>query len=231
VTNGELLELAAKAAGVPAKELSNRYDCWEDHPILIGTAWNPLTDDGQALRLAVKLNLVVLSDKSGITTANGMRQRAKEFHQGDPYAATRRAIVRVAAEIGKNTELADYKAEIITQDRAQRQAGQEPVAWMRVKPSTMPDWDEYDFSANQQEGFDVALYASPQPAPVSLTDDVLQVMAQSHLTKGRSDPFLWDGDSHLVMQLAVKFYIEGARAIEAAHNIKAVQPPNNVIIS
>jgi hypothetical protein len=131
VTNGELLELAAKAAGVPKKELSNRYDCWEDRPILIGTAWNPLTDDGQALRLAVKLRLIVeIYDENETVIVRKPWNPDGEVLEslfGDPYAATRRAIVRAAAEIGKNTELAEYKAEIITQDRAQYQAGQEPL--------------------------------------------------------------------------------------------------------
>jgi hypothetical protein len=98
MTDRELLEMAAKAAG---------YEyLWNIDSLLIRGLpghWNPLTDDGDALRLAVKLNLVVLSDQTGISTANGMHQRAKELHGTDPYAATRRAITRAAAEIGRTT--------------------------------------------------------------------------------------------------------------------------------
>ena len=99
-TDKELLELAAKAAGVPKKELSNRHDCWEDYPILIGTAWNPLEDDGAALRLAVRLKITPHIDDS-LTDAESHIGYATEAHLHDPYAATRRAIVRAAAYIGE----------------------------------------------------------------------------------------------------------------------------------
>lgn len=104
----EMLELAALAAGLRHIDYSS---CDYDGALGIvlldenggqGKNWNPHTDDGDALRLAVALNLVVLSDQSGISTANGIRQRAREFHQGNPLAATRRAILRCAAEIGKS---------------------------------------------------------------------------------------------------------------------------------
>lgn len=90
----ELLELAARALGGEYREhpLGNMYlaypPYWNGHP------WNPLTDDGDALRLAVKLNLIgALSDEHAIGAAG--------MHIEDPYAATRHAIVRAAAEIGK----------------------------------------------------------------------------------------------------------------------------------
>ena len=102
MTDRELLELAAKAAGIESlwwtkdgNKLFQRNG-GEQKP------WNPLQDDGDALRLAVMLNLVVLSDQTGISTANGMHQRAKELHGTDPLAATRRAITRAAAEIGRS---------------------------------------------------------------------------------------------------------------------------------
>lgn len=67
--------------------------------------WGPLRDDGLALRLAVKLRMSVLSNETASWVATGMHQivRAEEHHDGsDPYAATRRAIVRAAAEIGRS---------------------------------------------------------------------------------------------------------------------------------
>lgn len=103
----ELLELAAKAAG---------HDVWTDIDGNLYTGeperrWNPLADDGDALRLAVKLNLVVSvnhqSDMRGdefvAVLWDGPCEAVKSLFddQDDPYAATRRAIVRVAAEIGK----------------------------------------------------------------------------------------------------------------------------------
>jgi hypothetical protein len=86
----KLLEAAAKAEGhaypwvLPARG--------GERP------WNPLTDDGDALRLAVKLKMGVNFDgeKVGANCGRG----AVEVFGNDPYAATRRAIVR-AATIGK----------------------------------------------------------------------------------------------------------------------------------
>ena len=104
MTDRELLELAAKAAemgGVPGSTGIHHDN---------GT-WNPLTDDGDALRLAVKLKLEIsigarsrdpeTKELFEITIVTGDDGWATEHHSIDPYAATRRAIVRAAAEIGK----------------------------------------------------------------------------------------------------------------------------------
>lgn len=99
MTDRELLELAAKAAGI---------EIWFDDngtPWLDGDkkVWNPLTDDGDALRLAVKCNLDI-ELQGDCVFANGFEvqnHQLFEWHKDDPYAATRRAIVRAAAEIGK----------------------------------------------------------------------------------------------------------------------------------
>ena len=111
-TDRELLELAAKAAGI------NEYTYCE----LVGGSlalycksaplgiWAPLTDDGDALRLAVKLRLTIYGPE---VTATGTWSivaskpdqpwdDVEEKVQGDECAATRRAIVRAAAEIGKS---------------------------------------------------------------------------------------------------------------------------------
>lgn len=103
----ELLELAAKAAGglVYVEEMGWIH---EDADGNRGAWWNPLTDDGDALRLAVKLNLTVESWRdSAFGRANSCCTRtdintSRELHNDDPYAATRRAIVRAAAEIGRS---------------------------------------------------------------------------------------------------------------------------------
>ena len=67
--------------------------------------WNPLANDGDALRLAVKLRLGVDPWGAGpcavVFRPNDMGQ-IREPHDTDPYAATRRAIVKAAAEIGRN---------------------------------------------------------------------------------------------------------------------------------
>lgn len=101
MTDRELLELAAKASGVSGFLV--------DAGLNIGSnafpkVWNPLTDDGDALRLAVKLR-IGLGDRETVVTAfhkQGMSKGAVYVEEyGDPCAATRRAIVRAAAEIGK----------------------------------------------------------------------------------------------------------------------------------
>jgi hypothetical protein len=65
------------------------------HPDEADWLWCPLEDDGDALRLAVKLNL--LSDPRFIHERDVLM-----FTQGiEKLEATRRAITRAAAEIGK----------------------------------------------------------------------------------------------------------------------------------
>ena len=104
MSDRELLELAAKAAGH-----SVRTDLTYEAGIVIddGIIWNPLADDGDALRLAVKLRIVI--DRSEVKPAafcycdykDQATEGFVENHGNDPYAATRRAIVRAAAGIGK----------------------------------------------------------------------------------------------------------------------------------
>ncbi len=87
----ELLELAAKAAGcsyIPGES-------WEE-----GAGWNPLDDDGDALRLAMALMMDVLTER-GRTACHTDVGTVIIDHGDDPYAATRRAIVRAAAAIGR----------------------------------------------------------------------------------------------------------------------------------
>ena len=99
MTDRELLELAAKAAGIErcANALGMYFLEEEDR------YWNPLTDDGDALRLAVKLGFVVNCWIAANETYAGQDDGdgVNEAHNNDPYAATRIAIVRAAAEIGK----------------------------------------------------------------------------------------------------------------------------------
>ena len=117
MTDKELLELAAKAAKIPIKEgrlvwghrddpcsATGFFQLTEDRYNYVNERrfWNPLQDDGDALRLAVKTGLVV--DMHGEWSRCGFpfeEWKSGERHEGDPYAATRRAIVHAAAEIGR----------------------------------------------------------------------------------------------------------------------------------
>lgn len=110
MTDRELLELAAKAAGldkpVPAMGCGIVYGG--------GKYWNPLADDGDALRLAVKL-FIFVDTAAGEPESFGaelvragnevfeVTEPRPPFHIDLAAAATRRAIVRAAAEIGKAT--------------------------------------------------------------------------------------------------------------------------------
>jgi hypothetical protein len=104
-TDRELLELAAKAVGINLVFDSMRFH----KPYYINSqgghsTWNPFTDDRDALRLAVKLGFLIYSNESEqITIVKNVKYKDFTFqqHEDDPYAATRRAIVRAAAEIGR----------------------------------------------------------------------------------------------------------------------------------
>lgn len=99
----ERLEYAAKAAGIEIGWIDpvwNNPDAVPYIHLLGGKLWNPITDDGDALRLAVKLKLSIDIDEK--TSDAFPRGSGHAIHScGDSYAATRRAIVRAAAEIGK----------------------------------------------------------------------------------------------------------------------------------
>ena len=94
----EDLLFAAKAAGVTPGTLTiNGVTTY---------TWKPWEDDGEALRLAVKLGLSVQSNNPvGITCIlwNGEERlrSVTEDHDGDLLAATRRAIFRAAVAIGR----------------------------------------------------------------------------------------------------------------------------------
>ena len=121
MTDKELLELAAKAAGIYKEPVfySN------DGVISFGdkcTEWDPLNEDGDALRLVVILRLPLSftnkqtgkcskENKYGLEawvdcgrywhSSDSMYYPHDERLGEDPCADTRRAIVRAAAEIGK----------------------------------------------------------------------------------------------------------------------------------
>lgn len=102
-TDRELLELAAKAAGIELLEWDEEGQAyWIDQ--CLGEWWTPLLFDGDAFRLAVQLKLDVLffdgfhevhAGGDGITSA------AVESYSDHMAYATRRAIVRAAAAIGE----------------------------------------------------------------------------------------------------------------------------------
>ena len=99
MTDRELLELAAKAAQIMVNPWHEKYGLllsdFDFEP------WNPLTDDGDALRLAVKLGVDIYVDEGKSEVWVTESNHPIEHFDNDHQAATRRAIVRAAAEIGK----------------------------------------------------------------------------------------------------------------------------------
>ena len=98
MTDREMLERAAKAAGIIGE--------WDDvyralvvrryYTGIVAEVWNPLTDDGDALRLAVALRVNIEHEVRPETVwAND----AGETYEDDPNTATRRAITRAAASM------------------------------------------------------------------------------------------------------------------------------------
>ena len=113
-TDKELLELAAKAADIEYTVQDDGYykthsffGLWlvfHDEPSEYARRyWNPLTDDGDALRLAVKLGLVI-NCRHSQALVETMDKEFWERHDNGEDVAVRRAIVRAAAEIGKDVK-------------------------------------------------------------------------------------------------------------------------------
>lgn len=135
-TDRELMELAAKAANVFLTPEQFAKECaspWEPsmepfyderRGVMTGYRtwygsdgeivgwehfdWSPLTDDGDAFRLAVKLGIKLELNPAwvyarAVITKYEYLQIEEGWANGfnDPCAATRRAIVRAAAEIGR----------------------------------------------------------------------------------------------------------------------------------
>lgn len=96
MTDRDLLELAAKASG----ELTPSWYGNDAYFEGVLSRWNPLEDDGDALRLAVHLfqDIKFWYFDNSVSVGNNMRVVCGD----DQLAATRRAIVRAAAEIGRN---------------------------------------------------------------------------------------------------------------------------------
>lgn len=121
-TDRELLELAAKAAGM-SNLISFGFD--SSIPYWLGDPkqpepryWNPLTNDGDALRLLTKLKLSIESDalievdfdkdfggtyeygcEVWFVHPDGETTKSQVLYGDDPGTATRRAIVQAAAEL------------------------------------------------------------------------------------------------------------------------------------
>ena len=102
----EMLELAAKAAGIVVNQWRE-----DDYGLVAWIEpedkhWSPLDDDGDALRLAVALNFTVsvCSHEVEVFTEEGECTSTAFAYDEDKGGIVRRIIVRAAAEIGKQME-------------------------------------------------------------------------------------------------------------------------------
>jgi hypothetical protein len=98
-----LLEDAARAAGVEHAIIYVGDDDrgWGPHAKTgKHQYWRPLDDDGDALRLAVKLEIGMIQHQGwGQVMHPNLSERIDFKHEKDSIAATRRAIVRAAAAL------------------------------------------------------------------------------------------------------------------------------------
>ena len=108
----ELLELAAKAAGYDVVwhetvvSRKGRFGLIE-HTKKEGfrlnfKQWNPLEEDGDALRLALTLNILVGVGQAWTAGSQQYGAMFDGYPEGELFKATRLAIVRAAAEIGES---------------------------------------------------------------------------------------------------------------------------------
>ena len=118
----EIMKYAAKAYGLDVYE--SKDGTIQQRTILAFSAggqmgtmpyeveWNPLRDDDQALRLSIKLKLTIVHvpDRKNandefvnamVFAPDGRLISSYVLYDSDPYKATRRVIVNVAAELGK----------------------------------------------------------------------------------------------------------------------------------
>ena len=129
MTDRELLEWAARAAGIEGKWMTKGDgDLWLFRNDFVDP-WNPLTNGQDAFDLSTKLEICIDHDfievavhehrgykegeyKQGVRAwivptegpAAGNIIECSELYNSDRFAATRRAIVRVAAELGRSIE-------------------------------------------------------------------------------------------------------------------------------
>ena len=110
-TDKELLELAAKAAGIDCDSIGpfiEKKEWVQEFGLnggfeLVRRDWNPLKDNNDAFCLAVTLHLDVINSwEIEAVCRNGEGAEFYERKGIADFSATRRAIVRAAAAIGES---------------------------------------------------------------------------------------------------------------------------------
>lgn len=106
MSDRELLEMAAKAAGYKPERFDDEDGIWlnDSNPDYGYDWWNPLEDDGDALRLAVTLDIDIFQSKiyREVQVGGAIPKTIFQPWGLDKQGNTRLAIVLAAAEIGKS---------------------------------------------------------------------------------------------------------------------------------
>lgn len=103
MTGLELLERAAQAAGLEYTTTDGMERLVVRRADGLRCPWDPLNDDGDALRLASRLRLSITMYDEGVTTRHFSRvTKTLGSENGREDAATRRAIVTAAAAMWLN---------------------------------------------------------------------------------------------------------------------------------
>jgi hypothetical protein len=128
MSDRELLESAAKAAGIDHWSTNSPdglvLGVGRDGPMI----WNPINDDGDAFRLAVKLGIDLHPREFGseaVCMAEGITIR----QLGEPEESARLAIVRVAAGIGELLTLS-HGVQCPAEPRASNLLDPERSVWL-----------------------------------------------------------------------------------------------------
>lgn len=190
MTDQELLELAAKATGFKIIEQRSGGLPWTVEIDGQRLPWNPLTDDGAALRLAVQLGLSVeihrgraqplpwlrVVDREGNWTYCG----PQEYH-GDELMQTRRCIVLAAAEIGKALPLMKNETTLAEVRCNEVLGGVDCIGLaldLEARAKTVES--QTTERAMRAAAHGLRLLATPRPAePVSLTTDEQAALTQA----------------------------------------------------
>lgn len=102
-TDHELLELAAKAAGISVEWSDEVAEYQTDYGIGFLEPWNPLADDGDCARLCATLGIgTEWAERRVICVCDGYyNYTVFADHNGDKSSAWRKAAVKVAANFGR----------------------------------------------------------------------------------------------------------------------------------
>jgi hypothetical protein len=104
VNDRRLIELAAEACALPeCGWMADTFTYVKDNTF---TTWDPLNDDGDALRLAVRLGIGLLPEATDVRKGTAICHERFGWHiftglPDEPQAAARHAIVRAAAAIAQ----------------------------------------------------------------------------------------------------------------------------------